>query len=110
MQNHNSESNLRPAFVPRFYPHQPRPFTPRPPETILAEQQVIVERKNFHISKRENARGQFIVISEERAPHPNDPPGFRPKSNRVIFPTGGVEDFVKALQSVAAGNERPAGQ
>ena len=85
---------------PQNLPLRERPFTPRPPETILAEEKVIVERKSYHISRRENARGQFIVISEERLPVPTDSPGFR-KSNRIIVPVSGLADFIQAIQTVS---------
>lgn len=98
MQNYHT--NERPNHIHQRKPYFQRPLTPRPPETILAEQKLIVERKSFHISRRENERGQFIVISEERVPGPNDQPGLPRKSNRVIIPADGRADFIQALLKI----------
>lgn len=98
----NYHSNQRRPYGHQPYSPQPRPFIQRPPETILAQQKLIVERKSYHISKRENQRGQFFVVSEERAASPHDRPGIEPRRNRIIIPHDGISDFLAAFQKVIA--------
>jgi hypothetical protein len=82
-----------------YHGHQPKPYTSRPPDTILAEASIIIERKRYLISRRENVRGAFLVITEERAPHP-DNFNRAPFRNKVIVPLAGLSDFTLAIQKV----------
>ena len=73
-------------------PYEARPTQPRPPETVLAEDKVIVERKVYLITRRENVRGQFLRIIEANA---DGSPTMR--TNQIIVPLPGVADLAAAI-------------
>jgi hypothetical protein len=83
-------SNERPS---PFRPRSPKPyqssFPPRPPvqENTISSGEVQVERKKFVFQLKENPRGRFMRIIEDAAG----------KSNSIIVPYSGLEDFVKTL-------------
>jgi len=81
----------------RLAAHQP---FHRQPETILAEEVIIVERKKFTVRRCMNERGPLIRISEEPAtPNPSGPP---PRRLSIVIPLGGVGKFAQALARVCA--------
>jgi len=59
-------------------------------ETVIASQEVQVERKHLHIEFRENERGRFLRITETAHGH----------RNAVIIPSTGLADFTSALAVV----------
>lgn len=95
-------SNERPS---PFQPRRPKfpqhhQFPPRPPvnEQTLSTEQVQVERKTFVFMLKENPRGRFVRIIEDSAG----------KSNGIIIPYSGLEDFLTALaKTVEAANKLP---
>lgn len=96
-------SNERPSpFQPRRpqFPRHQAP--PRPPvdERTLSTEQVQVERKTFVFLLKENPRGRFVRIIEERSG----------KSNGIIIPYSGLADFLSTLaKTVEAANHLPPG-
>ena len=101
MENYHSNERRRFAPASANLPLRDRILSPRPPETILSEEKVTIERKTFRVSRRENARGQFFVISEERAPSPTDDPLRPPRSNRIIIPSVGIENLIQAMKKIS---------
>ncbi len=85
--HHNERSNL----APRSYHGEPRPYTPGPPEDVLDQTTLNIERKTFVIKRCQNVRGSFMRVIEE---------GNSPKKNAIIIPLDGLADFIKAVQSV----------
>jgi hypothetical protein len=61
-------------------------------ETVLSSDTITVERKEFHVEKRRNGRGDFVRITESAGG----------RENRIIVPTTGVDEFLKAVRKVAA--------
>lgn len=61
-------------------------------ETVLNSESITVERKEFQIEKRRNNRGDFVRITENAGG----------RENRIIVPTTGADEFVKAFRKVAA--------
>ena len=59
-------------------------------ETVIASQEVQVERKHLHIEFRENERGRFLRITETAHGH----------RNAVIIPSTGLADSTSALAVV----------
>ena len=95
-------SNERPSpYGQQPYYHQPRaPKPPRPvvEEDLLKTEQIQIERKLFHLTLKENARGRFLRITEEIGVN----------RNAVIIPSTGLKDFQKLLdEMVKASDEIP---
>ena len=68
-------------------------------ESVIASQELQVERKRFIIELRANERGQFLRITEEA----------HGRRNTVIVPSTGLNDFMTAADAVcAAANTGPA--
>jgi hypothetical protein len=68
-------------------------------ENIIASRQLQVERKHLIVEFCENPRGRFLRICEES----------HGRRNTVIVPSTGMEDFVRAVNDMAAaGNSTPA--
>jgi len=65
--------------------------------TIKTEK-IDVERKSFLFDLKENDRGRFLRITED----------VRGRRDTIIVPAPGLEDFLKALQSMIAAS-REAG-
>ena len=59
-------------------------------ETVIASEDVQVERKFFTIEFRENDRGRFLRITETA----------HGRRNAVIIPSTGLADFTGALAAV----------
>lgn len=94
-------SNERPSpFKPRPPKYSQYQTPPRPPvdERTLSTEQVQVERKTFVFQLKENPRGRFLRIIEESAG----------KSNSIIIPYTGMEDFLTTLaKTVEVANQLP---
>jgi len=75
-----------------------RPARVRPPETVLAQEELAVERKKFKLSLRQNDRGRFVRVIEECG-------GVH---NTVIIPVDGLAEFIGALQKLERACARPA--
>jgi hypothetical protein len=68
-------------------------------DTIIASQELQIERKHFVVELCENPRGRFLRITEEA----------HGRRNRVIIPGTGLNDFMAATDAVcAAGNQLPS--
>ena len=68
-------------------------------DTIIASQELQIERKHFVVELCENPRGRFLRITEEA----------HGRRNRVIVPGTGLNEFMAAADTVcAAGNQAPA--
>ncbi len=74
----------------RFSVREAMDQTQKPSDTILAIQELQIERKHVLIEIRENARGRFLKIVETTAG----------KRNTVIIPESGINDFNTAIDSV----------
>lgn len=59
-------------------------------DTIIAAQEVQIERKHFYLEFRENDRGRFLRITEEA----------HGRRNTIIIPSTGIDDFGNALDEV----------
>ena len=73
---------------------------PRPPvqEDTLKSGQVQIERKTIAFMLKENPRGRFLRIVEERGGH----------SASIIIPSTGLAEFQKLLEEmIKASNELP---
>jgi len=67
-------------------------------DTIIASQELQVERKHYFIEFRENERGRFLRITEEA----------HGRRNTVIVPSTGLNDFTSAIDTVVtAANAAP---
>lgn len=71
--------------------YEQRPYIPGPPEDVLDQTRLHIERKNFTIKRCQNPRGSFMRIVEE---------GNGPKKNAIIVPIDGLPEFILALKSV----------
>jgi hypothetical protein len=80
------------------FDNQPKPEIG---DETLADRQVQIEQKTFHLSLKENRRGRFVRISEEIANH----------RNSVIIPANGLGEFKQALEDLIqeSGGLPPAG-
>jgi hypothetical protein len=65
-------------------------FSARPDEKSLARRELQIERKQLTIEVRENFRGRFLRITERCGG----------KTNVVIIPDTGINDFNAALDAV----------
>lgn len=61
-----------------------------PPEYTLKTDQLQVERKMFLFALRENARGRFLCITEERRGH----------REQIIIPAPGLPDINRIIQEM----------
>jgi hypothetical protein len=59
-------------------------------DTIIASQELQVERKHYYIEFRENERGRFLRITEEA----------HGRRNTVIVPSTGLNEFNTAIDAV----------
>ena len=67
-------------------------------DTIIASQELQVERKHYCIEFRENERGRFLRITEEA----------HGRRNTVIVPSTGLNEFNTAIDTVVvAANAAP---
>ncbi len=67
-------------------------------DTIIASQELQVERKHYYIEFRENERGRFLRITEEA----------HGRRNTVIVPSTGLNEFNTAIDAVVvAANAAP---
>lgn len=67
-------------------------------DTIIASQELQVERKHYYIEFRENERGRFLRITEEA----------HGRRNTVIVPSTGLNEFNTAIDTVVvAANAAP---
>jgi orotate phosphoribosyltransferase len=66
-------------------------------ETIIASRQLQVERKHLIVDFCENPRGRFLRICEES----------HGRRNTVIVPSTGLDEFVRAVNDVAAAGNSP---
>jgi hypothetical protein len=74
-------------------------FIPKP-DTLIAAQDVDVERKHYRVELRENVQGRFLRITETAAG----------RRNAVIIPEPGIGEFMTALQNVAGAGSAVAAQ
>lgn len=87
-------SNERPSPYGRQPQHghnsyqQPRPVVQ---EDTLKSGSVPVERKTFFMVLKENVRGRFLRITEDA----------KGKSNTIIIPSTGLEEFQRVLTEMA---------
>ena len=89
-------SNERTSFNAPGLQHWPS----KPPvqEETLKTGQVIVERKTFVFTLKENPRGRFLRITE----------GAGDRRDAIIIPASGLEDFKKLLEEMLkAANDAP---
>jgi hypothetical protein len=78
--------------------HQPRPALA---EETLKTQKILIERKTFIVSLKENPRGRFLRVTE-------DVGGRR---NSIIIPSTGLDDFKKVFDAIVAfSNQTPPKQ
>ena len=78
--------------------HRPNTGAP-PPEDVIAEQEIIVERKRFEISLRSNSRGQFIRVIESGV--------MSTRRNSIVIPLAGVANLITAIEHVLPPREEP---
>jgi len=84
--SHRLPPNRQP-YVPRnFEDFQPRP---RVVENTIKAREIVVERKEFFLSLKENDRGGFMRIVESG--------GSSRKLNSIIVPMTGLKDFQALL-------------
>jgi hypothetical protein len=95
-------SNERPSPYGRQPYHQPyasQPSRPFVQEDTLKSVEIQIERKFFVLTLKENPRGRFLRISEEKST----------KRNSIIIPAPGLTDFKKLIdEMVKASNKIPA--
>jgi len=81
-------SHERPSsYGSRIYGYTPKP--PVPEDTLRAEK-IVIERKSFLLTLRENARGRFLRITEDVGG----------RFNSIIIPATGLEDFKKLMDEM----------
>ncbi len=61
------------------------------PEETLKTAEVIVERKTFVFTLKENSRGRFLRITEEAGQ----------RRDKIIIPSSGLPDFRRVLDEMA---------
>ena len=90
---------------PRPVPRQPHPAygaspapedRPRIQEDTLKEDRVLVERKEFVLSLRENPRGRILRITEFVGM----------KRNSIIIPSTGLKEFLQQLEEMVKANDK----
>ena len=88
-------SNERPSPFRSWAQMQPRPPVQ---EDTLKSGEVQIERKTFVLTLKENPRGRFLRIVEERGG----------RSASIIIPSTGLAEFQKLLEEmIKASNELP---
>lgn len=81
-------SNERPSsYGNRIYGYTPKPPVP---EDNLRTEKILIERKSFLLTLRENARGRFLRITEDVGG----------RFNSIIIPATGLEDFKKLMDEM----------
>jgi hypothetical protein len=89
-------SNERPSPYGQRPNEQPKPHVP---EDTLKHGQVMIERKTFVLTLRQNARGRFLRIIE----------GGGGRHETIIVPDSGLVEFQRVLgEMVKASNEMPS--
>jgi hypothetical protein len=92
-------SNERPSPYGRqpYDLRQHRDFNPKPRivETTLTQTELVVERKIFTLTLKENPRGRFLRIVESSGS----------KYCSIIVPVGGIKDFQKMLAEMVKAHE-----
>jgi hypothetical protein len=88
-------SSLRPR--PAYGHGAPRPEFARPPiqEDTLKEAYFRIEMKNFEFKLKENPRGRFLRITEEKGS----------RRCAIIIPGTGLKDFQKLLAEMLKASE-----
>jgi hypothetical protein len=71
---------------------------PASPERTLYVAKVQIERKTFVFSLKENDRGRFLQITERGSN----------RSQSIIIPVNGMEDFKRILEKMMGSSEPPA--
>ena len=97
-------SNERPSPYGRR-PQGPRPFAnynsqPRMIETTLKQTEVMIERKAFTLTLKENPKGRFLRVVENGGS----------KFCSIIVPVAGLKDFQKLLADMVSAAEKMPGK
>ncbi len=82
----------RPSSSGKFPAGNPHDGPPRPldGEQTLKWERILIERKIFQFALKENCRGRFVRISEDRGSF----------HTSIIIPASGLEDFQKVLDAL----------
>lgn len=63
---------------------------PASPEETLRREEIVVERKKFIFTLKENQRGRFLRITED----------VNGRRDNIIVPAPGLEEFLRVLQEM----------
>ena len=64
-------------------------------DNIIEARELQIERKHFYVELRENERGRLLRITEEA----------HGRSNSIIVPSTGVDDFTATIAEVLSNGE-----
>jgi hypothetical protein len=71
---------------------------PSAPEETLRREEIVVERKKFIFTLKENQRGRFLRITED----------VNGRRDNIIVPAPGLAEFRRVLEEMAKAAEAPS--